>query len=330
MVRRQASSQVDTDEASPTGHEDSHRHARYLGLNKRRGLGIAVLLGRDQVNSMPQLQGSRKLPQHSGIITWSTVSRYEAQGMATNYSNSHREATRAAAYDESFSSNPYRRLIWDWERKILDAIVAEQVVEQGAVRLLDFATGTGRVLAHLEEKVDHAVGLDVSAQMLEVASTRIVRAHLIEGDLMSEDPPALGGPFNVATAFRFFLNAEPALRHAAMNSLANQLDDNGVLVFNNHMNRNSIRGAVTRAYMNVRHRDPDRYSTLSRGEAQELASEAGLTITRVYTHGVWPTSHAERTRMPLRLIAAVDDRLSAESPFDRFCSYEIYVCRRTI
>ena len=50
--------------------------------------------------------------------------------------------------------------------------------------------------------------IDVSPDMLALAGARCPRARLIRGDVTTT-PGLAPGPFDLITAFRFFLNAEP-------------------------------------------------------------------------------------------------------------------------
>ncbi len=56
----------------------------------------------------------------------------------------------------------------------LCALIAEEQVSD----LLDIGTGTGRVLEILAEKVGHAVGIDLSSDMLMLARSKLQRARL--------------------------------------------------------------------------------------------------------------------------------------------------------
>lgn len=74
----------------------------------------------------------------------------------------------------------------DWDRiRVLHA--DDEAVEAallGAVgpnpigRLLDLGTGTGRILELLGQRADHAVGVDLSREMLNVARSKLERSHL--------------------------------------------------------------------------------------------------------------------------------------------------------
>jgi ArsR family transcriptional regulator len=59
------------------------------------------------------------------------------------------------------------------ERQLATLIAAERVGD-----LLDIGTGTGRILEVLADKVEHAVGIDLSSDMLMLARSKLERARL--------------------------------------------------------------------------------------------------------------------------------------------------------
>ena len=93
--------------------------------------------------------------------------------------------------------------------------------------------------------VDEVVGVDVSKDMLGVARERGAKARFVEADLTRDDA-ALAGPFDLVTAFRFFLNAEPELRDAALRAIRRRLADDGFLIANFHLNPRSLTGLYIR------------------------------------------------------------------------------------
>ena len=57
---------------------------------------------------------------------------------------------------------------------------------------LDFACGTGRIAATLQERVTKTTGVDISAEMLSVARNRLPGAELVCGDMVA-DPSIVPG-----------------------------------------------------------------------------------------------------------------------------------------
>ena len=131
--------------------------------------------------------------------------------VCSSYRDSH--LTKGMDYHSNFQQNPRRKLLWDIERGILDQIFKHHFSGR-QVEHLDFACGTGRILAFMQPRVSSSTGVDVSTAMLEVARAATPNAQIIHADLTRES--ALGDrKFDLITAFRFFSNAEPKLRTAA-------------------------------------------------------------------------------------------------------------------
>jgi ArsR family transcriptional regulator len=72
----------------------------------------------------------------------------------------------------------------------------------GARKLLDIGTGTGRLLEVLTPKVESAIGVDQSREMLSLARTNLARAGIDNAEVRQADMYALpfeGGAFDVVT-----------------------------------------------------------------------------------------------------------------------------------
>ena len=203
---------------------------------------------------------------------------------SASYSSSHMAPEKGDSYDKTFSRIPFRAFLWRMERSFLDAILKSHF-EGRQISLLDFACGTGRVVEYLEDRVHVAVGLDISASMLAVARENVSRAEIIEGDITTGDP-LLDRQFDLITAFRFFPNAEPALRARVLERLKAHLEPDGLIVFNNHRNTSSTQYRFQRLYHVLRHlRRAPRFG-MSQGEVDALLASAGFEIVEVYHVGV--------------------------------------------
>lgn len=209
-------------------------------------------------------------------------------------------------------------MMWRWEKTVLDSIAQARLGQ--SARHLDFACGTGRVLAHFAGKVQASTGVDVSASMLEVARREIPAAEIIQADITRAD--ALGGrQFELITAFRFFPNAEAELRREVMEVLASLLAPGGILIFNNHLKRNSA------AHYAERLIGRDRKRRMTPDEVAQMVGAAGLKIVEIRTHGVLPMT--ERfVPLPLGVLAAVEAFSSKLRPLRTFAQNWIYACER--
>jgi hypothetical protein len=123
----------------------------------------------------------------------------------------------------------------------------------------------------------------VSADMLALARRRCPDAALILGDVTAE-PGLAPGPFDLITAFRFFLNAEPGLRAAALNWMRASLRPEGVVIANFHLNPWSLRGT----YLRYRMRAPGPPPMMSVSEAAQLFAAHGFTVRAVLGYSFLP------------------------------------------
>jgi SAM-dependent methyltransferase len=139
----------------------------------------------------------------------------------------------------------YDSIIWNFEQELLDKIIEEFVPHPERKFFLDFACGTGRTLAYLESKFSSSYGVDISADMLYIARQRVKKAKLVNANLLTL-PNLLAGPFDVITAFRFFLNAEQRLREQALLALRRRMHQNSTLIVNNHGSYPSLRSLTVR------------------------------------------------------------------------------------
>jgi SAM-dependent methyltransferase len=224
----------------------------------------------------------------------------------------------AKDYDAKlFAPGSFDAVMWEREQALLDHIVRERVPRRHSY--LDFACGTGRVLSHVERGFERAVGLDISPTMLAVARERVSNATLVQGDA-TRDPQALQGrQFDFITAFRFFLNAQPSLRDAAMDFLAAALrDGDSRLLFNVHGNRYSTRALVAAKAKFTR----EQFSSMSVAESIDLAARHGLEV--IEWQGLGSYDKSLLRMMPLRAWQWAE--ATAALP-KRFAVYLYFLCR---
>jgi len=132
--------------------------------------------------------------------------------------------------------------------------------------------------------------------------------------------------YDVITAFRFFLNAEPELRIAGFRALATRLRDrSSLLIFNNHGNLVSYKLATGPA-KRIRHHGHQRQSGnyLSHRTITRLAEASGLRIIAVRGCGLIPARVA--ARLPTEIMLRLERRM-ARGHFARFGVNQMYVAR---
>jgi SAM-dependent methyltransferase len=147
----------------------------------------------------------------------------------------------------------------------------------------DFACGTGRVLEFLGRYFPAPVGIDVSPDMLALARARCPRAKLILGDVTTT-PGLAPGPYDLITAFRFFLNAEPPLRSEVLAWMRASLRPWGLVVANFHLNPASLRGMYLRLRMNP----ADRVPMMGIADARRLFTDHGFTVRQILGYSYLP------------------------------------------
>ncbi len=225
----------------------------------------------------------------------------------------------AQDYDSKlFAPGSFDAAIWEREQLLLDRILERHMARRESY--LDFACGTGRVLSYVEPHFRATVGLDISPTMLAVARQRAPDAKLVQADA-TRDPAALEhGRFDFVTAFRFFLNAQPSLREAAMAFLASTLqDESSRLLFNVHGNRYSTRALLAAKALITR----EQFSSMSVRESIELAARHGLEVVEWYGIGSYDKSLLRL--MPMRAWRWAE----AVAPLPKRCNVYLYfLCRR--
>lgn len=235
-----------------------------------------------------------------------------------DYRKSHLHPEKGASYHAAFSKNPYRNMVWQFEKDILDRIL-KLFYRNSQICHFDFACGTGRILSYLENKTKCSVGVDLSPSMLEVARKNNKQSEIIEADLTHND--VLGDrKFNLITAFRFFPNAEDELRMVGMQVLTRHLNDNGYIVFNNHMNNGSAKYRLARLF------GREGLKGMSIAEVTDLLSKSKLEIVKVFHLCVFPVSERYMIFPPILLRHI--ERFLADIPALRSLAENlVFVCK---
>jgi SAM-dependent methyltransferase len=224
----------------------------------------------------------------------------------------------AKDYDAAlFSPGSFNAVMWEREQQLIDSILQQHV--RARESYLDFACGTGRVLAYVERHFQRSVGLDISDTMLAAAKQRVGAATFVAGDA-TRDPSVLGGErFDFITAFRFFLNAQPSLRDEAMSFLASALkNEQSRLLFNVHGNRYSTRALIAAKARFTR----EQFASMSVRECNDLVARHGLEIVEWY--GIGSYDKALLRLMPLSAWRWAE-RVAVLPK--RFAVYLYFVCR---
>ena len=248
--------------------------------------------------------------------------------MTISYSQRFQQPEAVAAYEtREYGAESYSTRIWQLQRPWVEKILADfKIRHRNALRLLDFACGTGRVLACVEAFADEADGVDISEAMVSVARTRCRRARLRVGDVLA-DPGLLEKKYDVITCFRLLLNLEPALRGRILGQLRQALSGpEGLLLVNIHGNSHSLRHPAVR-WRRWRERSAPSgvmLNEMSPVETEKLLQENGFRVLRKAGFGILPPG---LYKTPLRGAAFAMDRLAAgEGAWSRWSVDVLFVC----
>ena len=199
-----------------------------------------------------------------------------------DYSSSHTSVAHGTYYDKTYESGFYKYQWINLEKPLLEKIFRE-LCEKGLNNYLDFACGTGRITKLGEKYFSQCYGVDISDEMLVVARKRCKKSILLKHDLAHE---ILEQKFDVITSFRFFLNAEKALKTRILNAINEMLTDDGCLIVNIHVNSNSILGFAYRIRNRILNRDVA--NTMSMTEFETYLNNAGFIVSNVHWYSYLP------------------------------------------
>jgi SAM-dependent methyltransferase len=239
-----------------------------------------------------------------------------------SYRESHKYRGKGDEYEAYYAGDTWEKFLWSREQEIILRILDKYLAGR-EIHLLDFACGTGRITSLLESKVTKSIGVDVSGSMLAIARRKLKRTEIIEADITAENI-LKGRKFNLITAFRFFLNAEPELRSLAIKALVELLDEDGYLVFNNHHSLGSpwIRLLYAR---HLRKNPEGMFNVMSINEMKAIAEGVGMEMVEIYPAGFF---HPPKVPVSYRLNRAIDNLASRLKFLNRFSESPIAVCRR--
>lgn len=245
------------------------------------------------------------------------------------------QGTSGESYDRSLA-NRFELAIFKLEHVLLRDLFRRLRSSDSNTAYLDFACGTGRIIAVFKDLIPTKVGVDTSEGQLAVARTKVPEAEFIRGNVVA-NPELLGGRrFAFITSFRLLLNLEPENRVPILRALRELLTSDGYLIVDNHMNRYSILG-LTALFAHKVLRVPKKprvppgrrgiISTMSEAEMRQALAEAGLHVEEVHRIFVLP-GHSSFLLLPARWLVAVETFLSRVPLVNRASKNQVFVCRR--
>jgi SAM-dependent methyltransferase len=246
--------------------------------------------------------------------------------VTTSYKEHFIKGADAERYDQQeYASGSYSELLWELEQMALKTLLEGFLKTHPRPAYLDFASGTGRVAGFLENQVGSATAIEISESMAPRARQRLKRSRVLCRDITAAGAE-LEGKYDLITAFRFFLNAEPELRLKAAKALAARLqDDQSWLILNNHGNLWSLKLAGW-PYHRLRNRGrgwQPRGNYLRHSEVERLLKHAGLQIIKRKGLGVMGGKLCRCVSFDQAL--RVESKLASIPLFSSFGQDQIYV-----
>jgi len=238
-----------------------------------------------------------------------------------SYKESHKYEGKGDEYEAYYKNEAWEKFLWSREQEVILRILDKYFAGK-EIHLLDFACGTGRIAGLLENRVKTSIGVDVSGSMLAIARNKLKRTEIIEADITAINV-LKGRKFNLITAFRFFLNAEPELRCSAIKALVELLDEDGLLVFNNH---HSL-GSPWIKLLHARHlrKNPEGiFNVMSIEQMKNLIEDVGLEIIEIYPTGFF---HPPKVPASYWLNRAIDSVVCKIRFLNRYSENPVAVCR---
>lgn len=207
----------------------------------------------------------------------------------SEYSTSHLHG--GAIYQARFRDRPGRAAMWTLEQPLVRKIFTRLAPH----RVLDFASGTGRIVAELEATLPNCElhAIDISADMLALARTKCKKVAFHEMDGRQALTHFGQDAFDAVSAFRFFPNADPDLREDAADQIAGLVKPGGYVVLNNHRSYWSLSYIAMRAAGN----SDGNYGTPN-ADIKKLFHDRGFSYARLYSLGVWPQTDFSAFLLP--------------------------------
>ncbi|MGC9942979.1 MAG: class I SAM-dependent methyltransferase [Verrucomicrobiota bacterium] len=248
--------------------------------------------------------------------------------MTISYSARFQTKDAVESYDaQEYAAGGYSASIWQLQRPFVENFLSNfRRLKTRPNRLLDFACGTGRVLACVEQFADKADGIDISENMIAVARTKCRHAQLQVGDILAS-PELLQKDYDVITCFRLLLNLEPEMRGRILRQLRSVIKASGRLLVNVHGNSRSSRhpAIVWRRWRERTQKTGAMLNEMSPAETERLLWECGFQIVRKFGFGILPPLFYRTALRPAAF--AIDSFLAGENGLKNWSVDIIYICR---
>lgn len=243
--------------------------------------------------------------------------------MTKTYRNSFKESDVVRQYLTRYSEATLSSYLYELEKNVLKKIGEKNIKKiDEKIKYLDYACGTGRILETVIEEMREncseisAVGMDISAEMLAMVGD--IPAELIKIDLSKEKYK--GEKFNLITCFRFFLHAEPDLRVLVLKNLHDILQEDGVLVINNH--------GSSRSFIGFMRTFNPRIHCLSDPNLIDLLEDVGFKVEQIYGFGFFPGKIVNWRLFRILALKFENWLLDNNSFLGKYGIQKIYICKK--
>ena len=239
----------------------------------------------------------------------------------------------AKAYDQIVQSK-HIRMIYQLEKEILQDVFSRLPCKDPEV--MDFACGTGRWTRVLETFSDRTLGVDVSQEMISRAKETCRKTEFVVTDITSDEvSDALRGrKFNVITAFRFYKNAQDALRRAVTEALPTYLHEEGLFIFDLHLNTHSFMGLLANLMRLLRF--PRLFGmsellirTMSMADVKRLFKDSAFEVVDYYGMGILP-GRSNTVLLPEKWLYGVEAFFTRRQLFRRLSYTLLIVARKRV
>ncbi|GAA3778680.1 class I SAM-dependent DNA methyltransferase [Streptomyces chiangmaiensis] len=201
----------------------------------------------------------------------------------SDYGTKFADEESVETYTRLYDEGTYDDYVWSRECPVVVESLRRERERRRRLRMLDFACGTGRILAAVDHVADELTGVDISAEMARRAASAIPRASIKVGSVLDED--LLTGPYDAVTVFRFFVNAPQELRLPVLRKIRQHMEQGGLLMFNNHGHCPSLRSLAVR----VPRPRPQAPNELRHRDIVELLNASGFRIEHRYGFSLFPS-----------------------------------------
>ena len=179
-----------------------------------------------------------------------------------------------------------------FRKRIIEILVNRKISNH-----LDFASGTGRIAQFRKSRTKQSTHLKNANHAKKILNPD--KSTFIDEDFTKIN---LTKKFDLITAFRFFPNAEIFLRKEAMKFISEHLNDNGLLILNNHYNFWSLPFIFERLTFR------SNGFGMSHKEVLELVKTNNLKIYKYKSIGLL-TNKEKKTIIPWNIISKIENFL---------------------